>query len=240
MKHTYNISGMTCGGCLAKVKSELLKVGNITAAEITLRSPQASLTMQTHIPVSELQKALSNAGNFNITEVDGGMHTASIEKAGSWFATYKPLLLIGGFIVGITLLLDIKNDNLESWMRHFMGSFFIVFSFFKFLDLKGFAESYSTYDLIARKWRRWGYVYACIELLLGLGYILGFNSILTNSITFVVMGISFAGVYQSVVRKERIQCACLGTVFKLPMSSITLVEDGLMIAMSMITIITLL
>jgi copper chaperone CopZ len=46
MTHTYHISGMTCSGCVAKVKSELLKLGDVTAAEVQLASPQAIITMQ--------------------------------------------------------------------------------------------------------------------------------------------------------------------------------------------------
>ena len=54
MTHTYNISGMTCNGCVANVKSELLKLGDITAAEVQLGTPQATLSMQKHIPITSL------------------------------------------------------------------------------------------------------------------------------------------------------------------------------------------
>jgi len=46
---------------------------------------------------------------------------------------------------------------------------------------------------------------------------------------------SIIGVLQSVLNKTKIQCACLGSVFKLPMSSVTMFEDGLMIVMSIAT-----
>jgi hypothetical protein len=46
------------------------------------------------------------------------------------------------------------------------------------------------------------------------------------------MAVSSIGVIQSVFQKRKIRCACLGTVFNLPMSTVTLVEDGLMIAMA--------
>jgi copper chaperone CopZ len=51
MTHTYNISGMTCNGCIAKAKSELLKLGDVTAADVQLTAPQATINMQKHIPV---------------------------------------------------------------------------------------------------------------------------------------------------------------------------------------------
>jgi hypothetical protein len=128
----------------------------------------------------------------------------------------------------------VVNDGfqLHNWMANFMAGFFLVFSFFKLLDLKGFADSYASYDIVAKKWRGWGYLYPFIELALGLAFLVKLDLPITNGVTFVVMGISIIGVLQSLLQKRRIQCACLGAVFNLPMSTITVIEDGLMIAMS--------
>jgi hypothetical protein len=138
------------------------------------------------------------------------------------------------YVTGVTLLLEVtrENFNWQTWMQNFMAGFFLVFSFFKLLNLKGFAESYSSYDIIAKRWQGWGYVYALIELGLGVAYLVNFNPIITNVATFIVMSISMVGVLQSVLNKRKIQCACLGAVFNLPMSTITILEDALMIAMS--------
>jgi copper chaperone CopZ len=235
MTHTYNITGMTCGNCVAKAKSQLLMLGDVTEADVQLSAPQATITMQKHIPVETLQNALSKAGSYTITEADGGMHHAMpAEQEGSWFDTYKPIFLIGAYITGATLLIEaVKGGfNWHTWMQHFMAGFFLVFSFFKLLNLKGFAESYSSYDIIAKKWFGWGYVYAFVELGLGIAYLVNFYPILTYAVTFVVMSVSIIGVLQTVLNKRKIQCACLGAVFNLPMSTITIIEDALMIAMS--------
>ena len=234
---------MTCNGCVAKVKSALLKTAQIINAEVQLQSPQASVTMQQHIPVNTLQTALQNAGNFTITEADGGMHHAiSEEETRSWFATYKPIILVFAYITGFTFLIEATRGFFDwhLWMQNFMAGFFLVFSFFKFLDVRGFADSYIMYDIIAKKWKAWGYVYAFIELGLGVAYFLKFNPLVTNSITFVVMSVSIIGVLQSVLNKRKIKCACLGAVFNLPMSTITILEDSLMICMSAVMAITLL
>lgn len=243
MTHSYNISGMTCNGCVAKVKNQLLLLGDMSSAEVQLPAPQAVLTMQKHIPLNDLQAALHKAGNYTITETGmGSYHEAPAAENGSWFHTYKPILVIGFYLTGITLLLETSKGgfDLQAWMANFMGGFFLVFSFFKLLDLKGFAENYASYDIIARKWAGWGYLYAFIELGLGLAYLLKFDPIITNIITFVVMSLSIVGVLQSVLNKRKIQCACLGAVFKLPMSSVTIIEDALMIAMSGLMIATML
>ena len=126
------------------------------------------------------------------------------------------------------------------WMQHFMAGFFLVFSFFKFLNLKGFAESYVMYDVVAKRIPAWAYIYAFVELALGIAYLVNFNPLITNTITFIVMSISIIGVLQSVLNKKKIQCACLGAVFNLPMSTVTIIEDALMIVMSGIMILKML
>ena len=88
------------------------------------------------------------------------------------------------------------------------------------------------YDVLAKQIPVWGYLYAFIELGLGLAYLMNFQPMLINTLTFVVMSISIIGVLQSVLNKKKIQCACLGTVFNLPMSTVTSIEDALIIAMS--------
>ena len=93
---------------------------------------------------------------------------------------------------------------------------------------------------IAKQFRSWGYIYAFIELGLGIAYAINFNPIITNAVTSVVMTISIVGVLQSVLNKRKIQCACLGAVFNLPMSTVTIIEDALMIGMSVLMLIALL
>jgi hypothetical protein len=95
------------------------------------------------------------------------------------------------------------------------------------------------YDVIARKFKSWGYLYAIIELLLGIAYAVNFNPLITNLATLIVMGVSIIGVLQSVLNKRAIRCACLGAIFNLPMSTVTIVEDGLMIAMSGVVLLGL-
>lgn len=233
MTYTYKIEGMTCGNCASKVKSQLLMLPEVESANVTVNPPQATITMQRHIGVETLQGAISKAGNYSI-KADEHDHThATMERKSSWFDTYKPLVLLFTFITGLSLIGAFNTGfSAMKWMNLFMASFFIAFSFFKFLNLKGFADSYSSYDLLAKKLPIYGYVYPFIELFLGIAYLTGFNPLITNSITLVVMGFSSLGVIQSVLNKRQIQCACLGTVFNLPMSTVTIVEDLLMVAMA--------
>ena len=229
MTHTYNLTGMTCTSCEAKVKSALLMVENVTNVEVSKNENSATITMDKHITLSDLQKVLDS--KYQISAIN---HNEIAEQTKSWFETYKPILLIFFYITLVTGLVQFTNHHFDimQWMQHFMAGFFLVFSFFKLLNLKGFAESYVMYDVLAKQIPVWAYLYVFIELGLGIGYLINFNPILTNSITVIVMSISIIGVLQSVLNKKKIQCACLGAVFNLPMSTVTIIEDALMIAMS--------
>lgn len=152
----------------------------------------------------------------------------------SFWQTYKPLLLVIGYLVGIVGLVEITAGSFE-WMRAmgtFMGGFFLAFSFFKLLDLQGFVDSFQSYNVLARPVRAYGYAYPFIELRLGVAYLVGFAPVATNLVTLAVMLVGIVGVSQALFQKQRIQCACLGTVYNLPMSKVTFIEDGVMAAMA--------
>ena len=236
MTHTYKVTGMTCGGCEAKVKSTLLLLPNVTEVNVSKEKQSATISMDKHIPLSTFQNALTKKYSITATE-----HNEAAEQAKNWFATYKPIFLIFGYITTIAIIAATQQNtfNRMRGMNVFMAGFFLTFSFFKMLDLKAFAESYSMYDIIAKKVKAWGFIYAFIELALGIAYATNFQPLVTNIITFAVMTASIIGVLQSVLNKRKIQCACLGAVFNLPMSTVTIIEDTLMIAMSAITILSL-
>jgi copper chaperone CopZ len=239
MTHTYNISGMTCSGCQVKVQTILSKVNGVKNVAIDLSKGEAIIDMDKHVAASELKSALKDYPKYQLTESrQEHNHVPAVasadEETRSWIETYKPILLIFGYLAVITTLVEVISGvfTWTRWMEHFMAGFFLVFSFFKLLNLSGFADSYSTYDIIARKWNAWSYIYAFVELGLGIAFLTRFNPILTNGVVFAVMSVSIIGVVQSVTSKRKIKCACLGAVFNLPMSTITIIEDALMIAMS--------
>ena len=232
MTHTYQLTGMTCTGCEAKVKQSLMSLSDITSVDVSKDNNTATVSMNKHIALSDLQEAIGGKeSKYQISAIE---HNEVAEQAKSWFETYKPILLIFLYITGVTVLVQISNQtfNWMQAMRHFMAGFFLVFSFFKMLNLKGFAESYVMYDVLAKRIPAWAYIYAFVELGLGIAHLINFNPYLTNLVTMIVMSISIIGVLQSVLNKKKIQCACLGAIFNLPMSTVTIIEDGLMIAMS--------
>jgi copper chaperone CopZ/uncharacterized membrane protein YphA (DoxX/SURF4 family) len=232
MTHTYQLTGMTCGGCENKVKSNLLVLPDVTSVEVSKDANSATISMDKHIGLDTLQQALG--GSESKYQISAAHHSETLEEAKSWAETYKPILLIFGYVTAISLVVSWQSSGISFmvFMRIFMAGFFLTFSFFKMLNLKAFAESYAMYDIVAKKFGVWGYIYAFIELGLGLSFALNLSPVIVNWVTLIVMTVSILGVLESVLNKKKIQCACLGAVFNLPMSTITIVEDAIMIAMS--------
>lgn len=237
MKHIYSVEGMHCESCVTKIGQALRGISGITSAEVSLYPPRATVSMDRHVPVAELQNAIQEAGDYTVhPDGVGAPAKAGDEKPArdTPKESLYPLLLIVGYLLGTVLLIAwVQRDfSLHLLMTRFMGGFFLVFSFFKFLDLRGFADTYRSYDVLARAMPIWGFVYPFVELGLGIAYVTGWSLIATNLVTLVVMLIGSVGVFRALRRKSNIRCACLGTVLSLPMTTVTLIEDVGMAAMA--------
>ena len=68
---------------------------------------------------------------------------------------------------------------------------------------------------------------------MGLAYLFAFQLLFTNIITVAIMGVSAVGVGNELRKKNQIVCACLGAVFKIPMTKVTFTEDLLMAGMAL-------
>lgn len=222
----------------AAVEAALSSAGNYRIASAVSGTTPSAATGAVSVPLSAIpvRRAGMPATPTSIAApvVD---HADAHDEAHSWISTYRPLLTIVGFIVIVTVLSQhqaIASGTFdgETWMRHFMAGFFIVFAFFKLLDVRAFADAYAGYDLLAARWPAWGKLYPFVELGLGIAYLVNFAPAWTNAVTLAVMGFSAIGVIRAVLRKQQIRCACLGAVFNLPMSTVTIVEDVAMAAMA--------
>lgn len=241
MTHTYHIEGITCTSCKAKVEQILSAVPGIISANANVETGDVEIKMDHHISTKLLQAAFTETPKYTLSEKHVNMPILLEEDKDtrSWFEIYKPILLIFFFITIVTLAIQIQNQafNQIQWMGHFMAGFFLVFSFFKFLNLSDFADSYKMYDLPARYIPGYAIAYPFIEFGLGMLYLLQIQPFFTNCLTAIVMVLSLIGVVQSVLDKRKIKCACLGAVFNLPMSTVTIIEDSLMLAMAILAII---
>ena len=222
---------MTCGGCVARVQKAMDADPRVAEAQIQLEGPQAVIEFSGKIlSARELQGIIdASGGHYTISRPDPVPDPVPVP------ASFKPLVIIVSFITGVSVLAQWPfGDGFDGmlWMQHFMAGFFLVFSGFKMFNLKGFADSYRMYDLGASWWPAWGLIYPFIELGLGLLYLTGESLEMAHGITIAVLGFSSIGVIRSVMSKQTIRCACLGDVFNLPMTTVTIIEDLAMVVMA--------
>jgi cation transport ATPase len=233
LPQTFPLTGMSCGSCVSKITARLQEHPDISEAVVTLTPPQARIVTRAALSSAEVNDWLKPFGKYQVTE-DAASTLPAAALPPKSAQTYKPLLNLLAYLLLVIIAASVARGHfhLMEAMRLFMGGFFIAFSFFKMLDLRGFADAYRSYDLIAKSSPGYGYVYPFIELLLGLAYLAAWQPFSVNLVTTVIMGVSLLGVIKAVTSRQTIRCACLGTVFNLPMSTVTIIEDGLMLAMA--------
>ena len=231
MTHTYKVTGMTCQYCKASVKEGLEHLEHVKSAFVNLEAEEAEIDMEQHIEVSTLQEAISK--KYQISKKSDFKDTSSANlQEQSKFQQLFPLFLIFGYITGASVLLNSTSWELDSFMFDFMGLFYIVFSFFKFLDYKGFPDSFRMYDPLAKVLPAYGWAYPFIETALGLMFLLRFEIDVALVATIVILGITSIGVTRSLFSKKVIKCACLGTALNLPMTEATFIENTIMLVMA--------
>ncbi len=206
---------MTCAGCADKVEKAL----RVIAPQISVTLSPARARVPKDLELANLNAVLSAVGHYRLSELTAEPATNYLTRDYlAWFKTYYPLFLV----IALCAVIALASAN---WMMGFMAAFYIAFGAFKLLDVPAFARSFSRYDIIAKRVPLWGYVYPFVELALGFGFLFYFQMTFVTWIALVTSLIGAIGVIQSVGRKETIQCACLGTVFQLPMSTVTIVEN---------------
>ena len=232
MKSILQISGMTCEGCKSSVEDKLGSLNGVDNVKVDLARGQAVIYSKNPVSLSLIKETLPpkysliNEEDFNLdTHGDLAIKESKIKQL-------KPLFIILVYIFIASILLNYKNWNSSNAMLDFMGLFYIIFSFFKILDIKGFSMSFRMYDPLAKQAPIYGYIYPFIEVLLGMMFLIRFEVNIALILTVIVLGITTIGVTQTLINKRSIKCACLGTTLNLPMTEATFIENALMIIMA--------
>ena len=223
---------LRCEACVAAIRPALDAEPGLTRWTADVSIPDKTLTVEgDRVTAARVSELLRPHGYRVLGELPA---EASVAAPTEPPTSYFPLLLTLLYLLGVCGAVEVAAGGFDPMraMTHFMAGFFLVFSFFKLLNLTAFADAYAGYDLVAARWRGYGFAYPFIELGLGLSYLLHLHPMAVNAVTLVVMLVSTAGVVKALLARRKIQCACLGAVFNLPMSTVTLVEDLLMVSMA--------
>ena len=228
---------MTCQGCVNSVIKNLKKVQDISDVDVDFEQEQVKITISRDINILELQFFLNDKYILNeiIHKYEPSLENESTNYPTNQNNKIKQLIPLGIIFLYITIasnLMHLNNWNIEAFMIDFMGLFFIVFSFFKMLDLKGFPDSFRMYDPIAKRVPLYGWIYPFIETTLGLMFLIRFEVKIALIFTLIILCSTTFGVTKTLLDKKSIKCACLGTVLNLPMTEATFIENFIMIIMA--------
>jgi copper chaperone CopZ len=225
---------MHCGSCVARISSQVKQHPHVETVTVDLAAGQMEVRADASVSDQAIEALVAAAGDYTATPYASEPVPPSTpdERPRGFWTTYRPLLVLVALLGLVPAVALGDAFTVHAWMRWFMAGFFLSFSYFKLLDVKAFADAYRMYDWIAKAVPAWGLAYPLVELGLGLAYAADWAPTATNWITLVLMLVGAGGVIQSNLQKKSIRCACLGTVFNLPMSTVTIVEDLSMAAMA--------
>jgi len=237
----FKIYGMTCASCVEKVTEKIQSIPYVKSVKVSLDDSMAVLESINGVKLNEIKEVFATSPKYTVfdSEESSFVNNTNAQQNESKLKTYKPLIIIFSYVLLVSLSFQIfrKSFQIHLFMNHLMAGFFIGLSFFKFIDLKSFAESFSGYDPVAKRIQFYGKIYPFIELVLGLMLIAGVGLRIANFTTVIVLSLTTFGVIKRLQSKSKIQCACLGAGFNLPLSYVTVFENMAMVLMALYEII---
>ena len=182
-----------------------------------------------HIGIGGLMAVYLKQSKMNHCE-----HNKMTHGKSSFIEYIKFGLIIAGIIIASYLLYASgETGGIPEYMRWLMGVFMATFAAFKFIGYKMFVATFAGYDIVAQRFSLYGKLFPLIEMSLALLYLLNVLPVGRNILVAVVTGTAAIGVFREIYqRKTGIHCACLGNVIKLPLSTVSLIENVSMFAMA--------
>ena len=103
----------------------------------------------------------------------------------------------------------------------------------KLQDVESFSTMFLNYDLLARRWVRYGYVYPFGEALAGILMIAGALIWIAAPVALFIGTVGAASVFKAVyIDRRELKCACVGGSSNVPLGFVSLTENLMMMAMA--------
>jgi glutaredoxin len=155
-------------------------------------------------------------------------------EAGQTGTTYTPVIAI--FSVAALLALAFQYTVAGAYFSIRTLMLFIAFSMSllavqKLKDLFSFTNSFITYDLLAMKWLRYGYIYPFVEAYAGIGMVAQLPALAVAPFSLFIGTVGAVSVVKAVyIDKRELKCACVGGDSNVPLGFVSLTENLFMIA----------
>lgn len=150
--------------------------------------------------------------------------------------SYQPVIAI--FSVAFLMALAVSWYALGTVLSVRTFEWFIAISMCllavqKLQDVESFSTMFLNYDLLARRWVRYGYLYPFGEALAGILMIAGALIWVAAPVALFIGTIGAVSVFKAVyIDKRELKCACVGGASNVPLGFVSLTENLMMIAMA--------
>lgn len=151
--------------------------------------------------------------------------------------TYTPVIAIFGMAAAMALAASFAVFGTPLSVRG--AEWFVAFAMCllalqKLRDVDGFANGFLGYDLLARRWVRYAWLYPFAEGLAGVLMIAGALLWIAIPLALVIGGVGAVSVVKAVyVDRRELKCACVGGDSNVPLGFVSLTENVMMVAMAL-------
>jgi len=233
---TIKIDGMTCSSCVETIRDALTELVNNNDFTVDLESGIAHF--ESDVNQDEVLLAINKSGYIASLKSKNDPQEQQSKKENSRYDLI-PLYVILSYVLFGSIGLNRISFTVSGFMIDFMGLFYVIFSLFKLIDYRNFPQAFSQYDPIAKVFAGYGWIYPFIELFLGISLLLDQYVLLSLAITIMILGATTAGVLNNLIQKRSVQCACMGTAIKLPLTKATFIENLIMLGMASWMLVTI-
>jgi glutaredoxin len=150
--------------------------------------------------------------------------------------TYRPVAVIFGVAFLMALAMswaaygDVLTMRAAEW---FIAISMCILAVQKLRDVESFSTMFLNYDLLARRWVRYGYLYPYGEALAGILMVAGALTWISAPVAFFIGTVGAVSIIKAVyIDKRELKCACVGGDTNVPLGFISLTENLMMVAMS--------
>lgn len=151
--------------------------------------------------------------------------------------SYQPVIAI--FSVAALMALGLSWFTFETILTLRAFEWFIAISMCflavqKLQDVESFSTMFLNYDLLAKRWVRYGYLYPFGEALAGILMVAGALTFISAPVAIFIGAIGAVSVIKAVyVEKRELKCACVGGSSNVPLGFVSLTENVMMLGMGL-------
>ena len=150
--------------------------------------------------------------------------------------TYRPVLTLFALTALMALAASQAVHGTPFTMQAaewFIAFSMVVLALLKLQNVEGFATMFLNYDLLARRWVPYSYIYPYAEGFAGLLMVAGALTWLSVPVALFIGTVGAVSVFKAVyIDRRTLKCACVGGSSNVPLGFVSLTENLMMIAMA--------